>query len=255
MNRPELIPIPAFEDNYLWLLHGDGNEAVVVDPGDARPVLGTLDERSLALGAILVTHHHADHVGGILPLLERYPVPVYGPARESIPGITIPLGEGDQVSLCGMRLEVLEVPGHTAGHIAYRGEGLLFCGDTLFSGGCGRLFEGTPEQMHQSLQRLAALDPATLVCCAHEYTEANLRFALAVEPDNPALQQRYREVGQLRSEGLPSLPSTIAIELQTNPFLRTHVPAVRSAAENHAGRRLTDEVEVFAVLRAWKDRF
>jgi len=253
-----IIPIPAFADNYVWLLR-EGRAAVVVDPGDAAPVQAYLDREELDLAAIVATHHHGDHVGGVEALVARRHVPVYGPARESIPARTRALREGDAVVLdaLGLELLVLDVPGHTAGHIAYTGRvadaPVLFCGDTLFAAGCGRIFEGTPATMWTSLQKLAALDPATRVFCAHEYTLANLRFAAAVEPANVALAQRRVRDAALRDRGQPTVPSTIADELATNPFLRAGEPAVRAAAEAHAGRRLDGEVAVFAELRAWKN--
>ena len=253
-----IIPIPAFADNYIWLLRA-GRAAVVVDPGDAAPVQAYLDREGLDLAAIVATHHHGDHVGGIEGLVARRRVPVYGPARESIPARTSALREGDAVVLdeLGLELLVLDVPGHTAGHIAYTGRvadaPVLFCGDTLFAAGCGRIFEGTPATMWTSLSKLAALDPATRVFCAHEYTLANLRFAAAVEPANVALAQRRVRDAALRDRGQPTVPSTIADELATNPFLRANEPAVRAAAEAHAGRLLDGDVAVFAQLRAWKD--
>ena len=253
-----IIPIPAFADNYVWLLR-EGRAAVVVDPGDAAPVQAYLDREELDLAAIVATHHHGDHVGGVEALVARRHVPVYGPARESIPARTRALREGDAVVLdaLGLELLVLDVPGHTAGHIAYTGRvadaPALFCGDTLFAAGCGRIFEGTPATMWTSLQKLAALDPATRVFCAHEYTLANLRFAAAVEPANVALAQRRVRDAALRERGQPTVPSTIADELATNPFLRAGEPAVRAAAEAHAGRRLDGEVAVFTELRAWKN--
>jgi len=255
-----IIPIPAFADNYVWLLR-EGRAAVVVDPGDAAPVQAYLDREGLDLAAIVATHHHGDHVGGVEALVARRHVPVYGPARESIPARTRALREGDAVVLdaLGLELLVLDVPGHTAGHIAYTGRvadaPVLFCGDTLFAAGCGRIFEGTPATMWTSLQKLAALDPATRVFCAHEYTLANLRFAAAVEPANVALAQRRVRDAALRDRGQPTVPSTIADELATNPFLRAGEPAVRAAAEAHAGRRLDGEVAVFAELRAWKNGY
>jgi len=255
-----IIPIPAFADNYVWLLR-EGRAAVVVDPGDAAPVQAYLDREELDLAAIVATHHHGDHVGGVEALVARRHVPVYGPARESIPARTRALREGDAVVLdaLGLELLVLDVPGHTAGHIAYTGRvadaPVLFCGDTLFAAGCGRIFEGTPATMWTSLQKLAALDPATRVFCAHEYTLANLRFAAAVEPANVALAQRRVRDAALRDRGQPTVPSTIADELATNPFLRAGEPAVRAAAEAHAGRRLDGEVAVFAELRAWKNGY
>ena len=255
-----IIPIPAFADNYVWLLR-EGRAAVVVDPGDAAPVQAYLDREGLDLAAIVATHHHGDHVGGVEALVARRHVPVYGPARESIPARTRALREGDAVDLdaLGLELLVLDVPGHTAGHIAYTGRvadaPVLFCGDTLFAAGCGRIFEGTPATMWTSLQKLAALDPATRVFCAHEYTLANLRFAAAVEPANVALAQRRVRDAALRDRGQPTVPSTIADELATNPFLRAGEPAVRAAAEAHAGRRLDGEVAVFAELRAWKNGY
>jgi hydroxyacylglutathione hydrolase len=257
---PAIIPIPAFSDNYIWLVR-DGPHAAVVDPGDATPVLAYLEREKLTLTAIVNTHHHADHVGGNAALLARFPVPVFGPAHESIPGRTRALAEGDEITVPGLRwpLRVLDIPGHTAGHIGYVGgdsdTAVAFVGDTLFAGGCGRLFEGTPAQMSASLAKLAALPGGTAVYCAHEYTLANLRFALAVEPGNAALRARYRRDQDQRDRGLPTVPSTIADERATNPFLRVSEPAVFAAAQARAGRRLVDAVDAFAVVREWKNAF
>ena len=260
-----IIPVRAFSDNYIWVLR-EGSNAAVVDPGDAAPVAAYLDRERLALTAIINTHHHGDHVGGNEGLLARTAVPVFGPARERIPGITRGLVGGDTITVPGIGLElaVLDVPGHTAGHIAYFGragpldEGgapVAFVGDTLFAGGCGRLFEGTPAQMQESLSRLAALPPATRVYCAHEYTLANLRFARAVEPGNAALEERQGREQAKRDRGEPTVPSTLADELATNPFLRAAVPEVFAAAQAHAGRALATPVEAFAALREWKNHF
>lgn len=256
MNPVTIAPIRAFKDNYIWCLRRD-DAAVVVDPGDAEPVLEYLEAGGLTLKAILNTHHHADHVGGNARLLAKYNVPVFGPSRENIPGIVHKLREGDEVEVPGLGLQfrVLDVPGHTAGHIAYYGAGLLFCGDTLFSCGCGRLFEGTPAQMHDSLAKLAALPGETLVYCAHEYTQSNLRFARAADPDNPAIAAREAGVKAALARGRPSVPSTLAEELAANPFLRAKEPALVESASHFAGRTLTNPVEVFAALRRWKDGF
>ncbi len=240
------------------MLH-DGVDAVVVDPGDAAPVRAALDRMGLRLRGILVTHHHPDHVGGVDELRERLDGPVWGPARETIPQPCVPLADGDSIETLGLRFDVIDVPGHTAGHIAYVEQGnpvnpLLFCGDTLFSGGCGRLFEGTPAQMHASLQRLAVLPPATQVCCTHEYTLSNLRFAEAVEPGNTALHQHVRHCQALRAQNRPTLPSRIDTELAINPFLRADSPEVVQSARQQ-GATSTEPVEVFAALREWKNRF
>lgn len=248
--------IPAFTDNYLWLL-SKGGDAVIVDPGDAAPVQKLLAERGLKLTAILVTHWHPDHIGGISKLLEHNKVPVYGPRAEfqRIPQLTNPLDDGDQVIALGVSFHVMAVPGHTLGHIAYYANEQLFCGDTLFSAGCGRLFEGTPEQMHASLRRLAALPSQTKVYCTHEYTLANLAFALAVEPRNKDLGLRLQEVRKLRGENMPSLPTTLAMELATNPFLRTSTPDVVEAAQAHSNQISSSPEQIFAALRRWKDDF
>ncbi len=257
---PTIIPIPAFRDNYIWLVR-EGRNAAVVDPGDAAPVFAYLEAHGLALSAIVTTHHHADHVGGVTALRGRYDVPVYGPARESIPRRSQALAEGDRFVVPGvdMALEVLDIPGHTAGHVACFSSDtrmpLVFCGDTLFAAGCGRLFEGTPEQMWSSLSKLAALPPATAVYCGHEYTLANLRFAAAVEPGNAAIRERIRRESDKRERAMPTLPSTIAEEHATNPFLRAALPAVMASAAAHAGRPVTGAVDAFATLRAWKNDF
>jgi hydroxyacylglutathione hydrolase len=269
--RPLTVtPVPAFKDNYLWLVSRAG-DAVVIDPGDAAPVEAALLARGLALRAILLTHHHADHVGGVAALIAARPdpsLPVYGPRREDIAGVTHPLGDGDSFDLdavipgFGLHLDVLDVPGHTSGHIAYvarpADDGappLLFCGDTLFAAGCGRLFEGTASQMHASLARLAALPSATRVYCAHEYTLANLRFAHAVEPDNDALNTRIAEAKATRERGEPTLPSTIGLERATNPFLRADQSTVRQAAEKFRSGASASPVATFAALRSWKDDY
>jgi hydroxyacylglutathione hydrolase len=254
-----LIPLPAFQDNYLWLLH-DGQRALVVDPGDAQPVRAYLERAGLQLDAILVTHHHADHTGGVAELHAATGAPVWGPARERIPEPFGRLAQGDTVDVLGLRFEVLDVPGHTAGHIAYYtpavdGRPLLFCGDTLFSGGCGRLFEGTPAQMLASLEKLAALPDATRVCCTHEYTLGNLKFATAVEPGNAQLVHYRQQCEAQRARGEPTLPSSIALEKAINPFLRTRSGAVARAAQAHGGADEGDAVAVFAVLREWKNQF
>lgn len=251
-------PVPAFEDNYIWLLTRPScPRAVVVDPGDEGPVLGRLAELGLGLEAVLVTHHHGDHTGGIEGLAAAFPgLAVFGPQDRRIPGLTQAVGEGDRIEILegAVPLEVLAVPGHTRSHIAYLGAGCLFPGDTLFSAGCGRVFDGTFADLAASLRRLALLPPETQLCCAHEYSLANLGFARWVEPDNPALAERLVAVEGLRQAGQPTLPVTLALELATNPFLRTGVPAVIAAAEGRAGQRLRDPTAVFTGLRRWKDR-
>lgn len=253
-----LIPIPAFDDNYLWLLH-DGKRALVVDPGDAGPVLRALDEHALQLESILVTHHHADHTGGVDALREATGAQVWGPGAERIPQPYTHLKGGDTAQALGLSFEVIDVPGHTSGHIAYytpdvNGKPLLFCGDTLFSGGCGRLFEGTPAQMLASLDKLAALPGNTVVCCTHEYTLSNLRFAMAVEPGNADLAAYQARCVRLREQGQPTLPTSIAQELLVNPFLRTRQATIMQAAR-HFDASARDETTVFAAIRQWKNQF
>ena len=254
----KIIAIPAFDDNYLWLLH-DGQQALVVDPGDAAPVLRTLAEHQLKLTTILVTHHHQDHIGGVAELRNKTGAKVYGPATENIPKPYTPLSEGHSVTTLGLDFQVIDVPGHTAGHIAYfcpsmNGRPLLFCGDTLFSGGCGRLFEGTPAQMLASLDKLAALPGNTVVCCTHEYTLSNLRFAVAVDPTNTELADYQTHCAALREQNKPTLPTSIARELLINPFLRTRQPALVTSA-HHFDAAAHDETTVFAAIRQWKNQF
>lgn len=252
----QVTPIPAFRDNYIWAIHDDNN-AIVVDPGDAAPVLDFLRERKLELVTILITHHHNDHTGGNQDLLARYPVPVYGPASEAIDTLTTRLKENDTVTLPAFDLTftVLDIPGHTAGHIAYVGHGMVFCGDTLFACGCGRLFEGTPAQMYASLGKLAALPGDTQVYCAHEYTLANIAFARVVEPDNEALVQREFAEREKRGRNLPTVPSSIALERATNPFMRSEIPAVVAAANKRSHSLHLTPIGVLATIRDWKNSF
>lgn len=251
-----LTALTAFEDNYIWALVDDEGNAVIVDPGDAAPVLAA-SGLGLWPAGVLLTHHHPDHCGGVAALRERWPtLPVYAPEDARIPEATERVGEGSRFKLNNWNFTVLAVPGHTLSHIAFYGaEGHLFCGDTLFSLGCGRLFEGTPTQMLGSLERLAALPGGTAVCCGHEYTLANAAFARAVDPANDALRRRTEEAQAMRNAGRPTLPSALATELATNPFLRVEAPAIHAAVATRLGREPADRVETFAELRRWKDGF
>lgn len=252
----EISCLRAFEDNYIWCLHR-GEALAVVDPGDATPVLEHLAATGSRLCAILITHHHGDHTGGVGELVRRYPVPVFGPAAEAIAGVTQPVADGDEVRIpeLDLSLRVLDVAGHTRGHVAYYRRGLLFCGDTLFGCGCGKLFEGTAAQLHAALARIAALPDDTLIYSAHEYTASGIRFANAVEPDNPDLHHRGEEVARRLAQGQPTVPFSLAEELATSPFLRCRQPAVIAAAGRYAGRQPADELETFTALRAWRDHF
>ncbi|MBT2297742.1 hydroxyacylglutathione hydrolase [Pseudomonas fluorescens] len=253
----QISALPAFTDNYIWLLQDHATQrCAVVDPGDATPVLAWLDAHpGWVLSDILITHHHHDHVGGVQALKNATHATVYGPASENIPARDVALQDDDRLRVLGWDFDVYAVPGHTLGHIAYYHHGLLFCGDTLFAAGCGRLFEGTPAQMHQSLSRLASLPEDTLVYCTHEYTLSNLRFAAAVEPGNPDIAARLEKVSQQRNAGIMTLPSTLALEKLTNPFLRTTETSVKQKADERNGQRNETPSEVFAALRAWKDKF
>jgi hydroxyacylglutathione hydrolase len=252
----EIFCLPAFEDNYIWCLRR-GDDIAVVDPGDAAPVFKHLAKSSQRLRAILITHHHTDHTGGIAALVEHFPVPVFGPVAEAIAGVTHPVADGDSIKLptLDIEFEVLDVAGHTRGHVAYYRRGTLFCGDTLFGCGCGRLFEGSAAQLHAALSRIAALPADTFVYCAHEYTASGIRFATAVEPENPAIAVRGKWVAERRAQGLPTVPFRLADELATNPFLRCRETVVAAAVAHRIGRKPTDELEIFAALRKWRDNF
>jgi hydroxyacylglutathione hydrolase len=255
----QVSPVRAFSDNYIWLIRApaDPSAAIVVDPGDDRPVEAALQQHGLRLDTILVTHHHADHVGGARALAARHGARVLGPAREQMPCAVQALDGGNKATLehLGLDFDVMAIPGHTLGHIAYVGHGALFCGDTLFSAGCGRLFEGTAAQMLQSLDTLAALADSTQVFCGHEYTASNLKFAATVEPHNPDVRETLAEVTSLRARDEVTLPSTIGREHLINPFLRSREASVRESAERHAGHPLPSALDVFTVVRAWKDGF
>jgi len=252
----QISPIPAFQDNYIWLATLAGSQAaLVVDPGDAVPVLEALEKHQLTLAAILITHHHFDHVSGLPTLTQRFDVPVYGPKTESVTHVTHPVGEGETVVIPSLnaRFNVLDLFGHTRGHIGYLNDNALFCGDTLFAAGCGRLFDGTASQLYHSLQKISALPDNTQIYCTHEYTQSNLAFAQMVEPDNHAIQARIHTVNAQRADGLPSLPSRLDWEHATNPFLRCDELAVQQSVQTQAQQPLTTPQHVFTELRRWKD--
>jgi len=249
-----LIPLPAFEDNYIWVLH-DGRHAVAVDPGDPAPLIAFLDAQQLVLGAVLITHHHRDHTGGNADLRQRYECAIYAPQNPRIPAVSHTLRGGDSLNLAApaLHFKVLATPGHTLDHISYVGHGFLFCGDTVFGCGCGKLFEGDPAMMAASLDVILTLPDATRVCCAHEYTLSNIDFAKTIDGDNPALLKREQQDRALRSQNRPTLPSTLALEKATNPFLRFHNPDMASFAARYLNRPHPSPAEVFGAIRAAKD--
>lgn len=253
-----ILPLPALKDNYIWLcLNEDNGHTLIVDPSEAQPVLDYLSEHKFIADAILITHHHWDHVGGIPDITAKYDIPVFTPASETVKGSTHGVREGDVLPFpeLNLSLKILDVPGHTAGAVAYYSDNFVFSGDTLFTAGCGRIFEGTPQQMHASLEKFRQLDENTRLFCGHEYTEANLGFASTVEPHNKAISERLHEVRAQRQQQLPTVPATLATEKLTNPFLRCHEQGIASAVSNHVDKELSDPVEVFAALRQWKDNF
>ena len=257
MSRYNIIPLRAFSDNYIWTIR-DASHAVVVDPGDAKPVLDYLAAEKLELAALIITHHHADHIGGVKELLAGRTIPVYGPHDPRVPDATQRLSEGESLTLphFGITLTVIEVPGHTSSHIAYYStEGILFCGDTLFAAGCGRLFEGTPAQMHDSLSKFMRLPDDTRAYCAHEYTLSNIRFARAADPTNQALMDWEARAKALHEVDTPTVPTTLALERATNPFVRCSDVGVVAGASTYAGRPLADPVSVLAAIREWKNNF
>jgi hydroxyacylglutathione hydrolase len=247
-----IISIPAFEDNYIWLIQ-QNSHCVVIDPGDSLPVLAYLKQQHLQLDAILITHHHQDHIGGVNHLASTYSPQIYAPKEGQYDFLSTPVSEGSLVQLpqIGVDFKVLSVPGHTLDHIAYYGANSLFCGDTLFGAGCGRVFEGTPEQMYQSLLKLSKLPPETLIYCAHEYTLKNLEFAKTIEPNNKQLIDRIEKTKSLLSQDIPSIPSTLATELETNPFLRCHIDSV----SNYFSLANANPADVFTAVRQAKNRF
>lgn len=251
-----LIALPAFEDNYIWVLH-DGHHAVAVDPGDPAPLMAFLEAHQLSLTAVLITHHHRDHTGGNTALRQRYNCAIYAPLNPRIPSATHILHGGDSVELAEPTLQfaVLATPGHTLDHISYVGHGYLFCGDTVFGCGCGKLFEGNPAMMAASLDALLSLPDATRVCCAHEYTLSNIDFAKTIDGDNPALLARERADRDQRAQGHPTLPSTLALEKATNPFLRFHDQVMTAFAVRYLNRPHPSPAEVFGAIRAAKDEW
>ncbi len=251
----KISPIPAYSDNYIWLIQFGDHQAVVIDPGDAAPVQKALQQQGLQLAAILVTHNHWDHVNGIEALLQHQQVPVYGPASRQTPGLSHPCIAGECIQINELNLEVMEVPGHTQDHIAFYGHQALFCGDTLFAAGCGRLLGGSAEQLYDSLKKISELPIDTYVYCTHEYTLSNLKFAQAVEPGNPQIMQRVATETEKRQQGRPTLPSTLRFELATNPFLRCQSDEVKTSAENFSAKTLPSPAQVFKTLRYWKDGF
>ncbi|MCL9782152.1 hydroxyacylglutathione hydrolase [Vibrio sp. S4M6] len=246
--------IPAFNDNYIWLIKNNDNRCAVVDPGDAEPVLDYLKQHDLKLDAILITHHHHDHIGGVAELVRQHPgINVVGPSSEPVPTLTHEVKAGDQIELFGEVFLVLGLAGHTHGHIGYVGDAKLFCGDVLFSAGCGRVFEGTMEEMFTSLHKLTSLPEETEVYCAHEYTASNIAFALAVEPDNTLLREYRDKVNRLRGQNIPTIPTTIRQEKWVNPFLRTDQPSVIKSVAARTAK--TDPLSIFTALREWKNEF
>ena len=255
----EIFPIRALSDNYVWILV-EGEQAIIVDPGEAKPVLETFNELKLDLKGIIITHHHFDHTGGIQELKDQFNCDVFGPGGGHIQGISNPLNDNEEFDLLGKKFIALATPGHTLDQLAYYSEEacsepILFCGDTLFSAGCGRIFEGTPLQMHESISRFSILPENTKVYCGHEYTQSNLAFAITVEPDNQFIKNKIKEVNNLRESDKETLPSDIGSELKINPFMRCEEKTVIDAATNYSGNQLKEPHEVLGVIRDWKDNF